>query len=140
MKKSHKVLALLGKDTNFEGKLSFEGTVRIDGHFEGEINAEGNLIIGQSAMVTADILISCILISGEVHGKIKARQSIEILPEGRIRGTIEAPKIVVHEGALLQGHCQTQAPASKENDSLDLDHPAGEPLLETLRLKRSFNS
>lgn len=138
MKKSNKVLALLGKDTNFEGKLTFEGTVRIDGHFEGEITAVGNLIVGRSAMVNADVKISCILISGEVHGNIQATQSIEILPQGHICGTIEAPKIVVHEGALLQGHCQTQEPGAKTEDALDLDLPPEEPLLKTLQMKRSL--
>ena len=107
MKKRNKVLALLGKDTHFDGKLSFEGTVRIDGCFEGQIDAAGNLIVGRDAKIEADINISCILVSGEVRGQIKASHSIEILPDGHVVGTIEAPKVVIHEGAVLQGHCQT---------------------------------
>lgn len=109
MKKRDKLLALLGKDTQFDGKLAFEGTVRIDGRFEGEICATGNLIVGREARIDADIRISCILISGEVRGTIKATHSIEILPRGQMIGTIEAPKVVIHEGAVLQGHCQTGA-------------------------------
>jgi cytoskeletal protein CcmA (bactofilin family) len=120
MKKQNKVLALLGSGVHFDGKLTFDGTVRIDGHYQGEINASGNLIIGRDAVMEARILVTCVLISGEVHGHVRATQSIEILPQGRVHGTIEAPKIVIHEGAVLQGNCLTQAPGDVDADDADL--------------------
>jgi cytoskeletal protein CcmA (bactofilin family) len=120
MKKQNKVLALLGSGVHFDGKLTFDGTVRIDGHYQGEINASGNLIIGRDAVMEARILVTCVLISGEVHGHVRATQSIEILPQGRVHGTIEAPKIVIHEGAVLQGNCLTQTPGDADPDDTDL--------------------
>jgi cytoskeletal protein CcmA (bactofilin family) len=135
MKKNNKVLALLGKDTHFDGRLTFEGTVRIDGHFEGEISAVGNLIIGRGARVEADIQITCMLISGEVRGKILATQSVEVLPHGHIYGSIEAPNIVIHEGAVLQGHCQTQGLDKKSKETAALDLASEEPLITTIPLR-----
>jgi cytoskeletal protein CcmA (bactofilin family) len=121
MKKSDKLLALLGRDTHFDGKLTFDGTVRLDGRFEGDICATGNLIVGREARIDADIRISCILISGRVRGTIKATHSIEILPQGQMIGTIEAPKVVIHEGAVLQGHCQTGAAKAGGENVVSLD-------------------
>lgn len=110
MKKHNKLLALLGRGVHFDGRLTFDGTVRIDGHYEGEINASGNLVVGREAVMDARVRVTCVLISGEVRGHVQATRSIEILPQGRVYGTIEAPKIVIHEGAVLQGNCLTQPP------------------------------
>jgi cytoskeletal protein CcmA (bactofilin family) len=121
MKKRDKLLALLGRETHFDGKLAFEGTVRIDGRFDGDIDATGNLIVGREAKIDADIRISCILISGEVRGRINATHSIEILPQGRMVGTIEAPKIVIHEGAILQGHCRSGDADAKPESAVSLE-------------------
>ena len=64
MKKNQQVVTFLGKDTAFEGKLSFNGRIRIDGHFKGEIEAQGNLIVGEEGMVEADMHLAYIVIRG----------------------------------------------------------------------------
>ena len=58
MKNKNEINAFLGNDTEFEGKLSFKGAVRIDGHFTGEVFTEGTLIIGESAVIKSDIHVS----------------------------------------------------------------------------------
>src|SRR5437763_15704285 len=82
---------LLGRGSEFEGKLSFEGTVRIDGKLSGEIFSDDVLIIGEGAEVSAEINVGAIIIEGSVHGNIQAKRSVEIRTPGRVRGNISTP-------------------------------------------------
>ena len=116
MKKMTNV-ALLGADTVFEGKLSFHGTVRIDGHFKGDISSDGTLVIGEQGIIEADISARYVVISGEVHGNINAGLSIEVFAKGKIYGNIVTPSLIVHEGVIFEGNCKmdrTMRPVVKE--------------------------
>ncbi len=107
MKKNSSLInALLGKDTDFEGKLSFKGTVRIDGRFKGEILTEGTLIVGDTAVIESDIHASDLIISGEVHGNLFAQNRIAIHAPGKIFGNIASPVLTVDEGVIFEGRCQ----------------------------------
>jgi cytoskeletal protein CcmA (bactofilin family) len=110
MQETKTIAAFFGKGTEFEGKLTFRETIRIDGHFKGEISAVGSLIVGEGAMIEADMHISSILISGEIHGTIIADERIEIHPGGRVFGDIHAPAVVIHEGAAFNGNCRMDRP------------------------------
>lgn len=107
MKKiKEQINAFLGKDTEFEGKLSFTGAVRIDGRFKGDIFTKGTLIIGETAIVEAQIHASYIIISGEVRGNIIAENRIEIHLPGKVFGNIQAPVVTIDEGVIFEGNCQ----------------------------------
>jgi len=106
MKKREQVITFLGKGTEFEGKLTFHGTIRIDGHFKGEITAGGNLIVGEEGLVEADVQVGYIDISGEVHGNIVAEQRVEIRAPGKVFGDIQAPSVVIGEGVIFEGKTQ----------------------------------
>lgn len=108
MKNKNEINAFLGGDTEFEGKLSFKGTVRIDGNFKGEIFTEGTLIVGEAAVVKSDIHVSHIIISGEIHGNIMAENRIEIHAPGKVFGNIQAPAVVIEEGVIFEGNCKMQ--------------------------------
>ena len=98
--------AFLGKGTEFEGKLVFNGAVRMDGKFSGEIFSSGNLIIGETAVINAEIKVDTIVISGSVSGNIDAKSRIELYPPGKLYGNINAPVLVVNEGVIFEGNCQ----------------------------------
>jgi cytoskeletal protein CcmA (bactofilin family) len=104
MGKSDKEITFLGKDTEFEGSLRFEGTLRIDGSLQGEINSPGNLIIGEYALVKANIHVSYIVISGEVHGDIVADQRVDLRAPAKVFGNIVAPAVVMDAGVIFEGH------------------------------------
>ncbi len=106
MKKSDGIDAFLGKDTAFEGKLSFSGVVRIDGQFTGEIITEGTLIVGESALIESDINVSHIIISGEIHGNVVADDRIEIHAPGKVFGNLQAPTVIINEGVVFDGNCR----------------------------------
>lgn len=98
-------VTLLDKDAQFEGKLTFEGKVQINGRFRGEIFSEGTLIIGEGAEVDASIDINTIIIHGKVSGDIQAKKCIEMHAPAVVRGDIRSPGLVVSEGAIFEGAC-----------------------------------
>lgn len=108
MKTTEQINALLGKGSEFEGKLTFTGTVRIDGKFTGEIYSKDILIIGDGAKVKADIESGTIIVSGEVNGNIRALKKLEILAPGRLHGNITTPVLLIEEGVIFQGNCQME--------------------------------
>jgi len=108
-KKKNEINAFLGRDTEFDGKLSFTGAVRIDGRFQGEILTEGTLIVGESASIDSDIHASHIIISGEIRGNIVADDRIEIHAPGKVYGNIKAPIVVIDEGVVFEGHCRMKS-------------------------------
>ena len=97
--------AILDKGSEFEGKLTFEGTVRIDGKFKGEIFSDASLVVGESGKVEADISVGSIIISGEVVGNIKAKNKVEIHSPGVVRGNINTPALIIEEGVTFEGQC-----------------------------------
>jgi cytoskeletal protein CcmA (bactofilin family) len=105
MKKSNDI-ALLGEKTFFEGKLSFHGTLRIDGRFKGEISSDGTLVIGERGTVEGNINSKTVVINGEVRGDINACAGIEILDKGRVYGNIMTQSLVIHEGVIFEGSCR----------------------------------
>ena len=100
------VNALLGKGSEFEGKLTFEGTVRIDGVFSGEIFTDDTLIIGEGARVAAQIEAGTLIIYGDVQGDARATEVIELHSPARLRGNIETPNLVIDRGVLFEGSCR----------------------------------
>ncbi len=118
MKKRDEINAFLGKDTEFEGKLSFKGAVRIDGHFTGEIFTEGTLIVGELAVIESNIHVSHIIISGEIRGNIIADNRIEIHAPGKVFGNIQAPTVVIEEGVIFEGNCRMRGTEKVEDKKL----------------------
>ena len=97
------ISTLLGRGSAFEGKLTFEGTVRIDGRFRGEVFSDDTLVIGEGALVEAEIDIGEIIIQGTVVGNIKAKRSIEIHAPGRVKGDIHTPSLQIDKGVIFEG-------------------------------------
>jgi len=103
----NKITGFFDKDTELRGELSFKGAFRIDGYFNGKINSDSMLIIGDRGKVEAEVKVGYIIINGEVRGTIQAQEKVEISSHGRVFGNVIAPKLVVEEGAYLEATCQT---------------------------------
>lgn len=111
---SSQASTILDKEASFEGKMTFEGCVVINGHFKGEIFSEGTLIIGESGHVDGKIEIGSIEIQGEIKGNIVAKEKIEINAPATVRGDISSPNLVIKEGAIFEGNCSMSG-ASTQN-------------------------
>src|SRR5947209_15544016 len=97
--------ALLGKGSAFEGKLLFEGTVRIDGKFSGEIVSTDTLIIGEGAEVKANVQVGTLTCLGDFQGEAKASKAVELKAPARVRGNVTTASIVVERGVFFDGTC-----------------------------------
>jgi cytoskeletal protein CcmA (bactofilin family) len=95
----------LDRGSSFKGDLEFEDTMRIDGKFNGRITSKNELIVGESAHIEGEIHVGRIAISGEVVGKIKADQRVEIHRNGKVYSDVDTPALVIEEGAIFQGNC-----------------------------------
>ena len=105
------VIAMLGKGSSFEGKLTFEGTVRIDGQFSGEIFSEDTLVIGEGGQVRAEIEVGSLILQGNLVGNVRATDVIDLRAPGRLQGNITAPNIEIEKGVFFEGAC-TMSPAT----------------------------
>jgi cytoskeletal protein CcmA (bactofilin family) len=98
------ITALLGRGTRFEGKLTFEGCVRIDGAFVGEIRSHDTLILGEGADVHAELDVGTLIVrGGTFQGTIRARNGVEMYAPGRVVGNIWSPQISMERGVIFQG-------------------------------------
>jgi len=101
------ITALLGRGTRFEGKLLFDGRVRIDGAFQGEIRSEDTLIIGEGAEVDAEVDVASVIIrGGVVRGAIRARTSIELYVPARVMASLHSPSVFIDKGVHFEGTCK----------------------------------
>jgi cytoskeletal protein CcmA (bactofilin family) len=125
---SEEISAYLGKETVFEGKMTFEGIFRLDGKFEGEVFESGTLIVGETAIVKGKIALNTIIINGLVEGDVYAKARVEIHSTGKVVGTLFTPILIINEGGILEGNCKMKGMLDKKEDNLDLssqkpDHP-----------------
>lgn len=100
---SEHVTALLDQGARFEGRLTFEGTVRIGGEFKGEIFTQDSLVINEGALVQADIEADTIVIYGRVEGNLFARRRVIMHPPATFRGTVTSPSLRIDEGVVFEG-------------------------------------
>ena len=92
------------RNTSFSGTLKTDGTVRIYGVFEGDIETAGPLVIGKTARVTATILAHDVGVAGTVMGNITAVGKVQIYAGGRVYGDIEAEGLRIDDGGIFSGH------------------------------------
>ncbi|MBU2549075.1 MAG: polymer-forming cytoskeletal protein [Proteobacteria bacterium] len=107
------ISAFIGLGTEFSGQLTFDGVIRLDGRFSGEIRSKGTLIIGDTAHVTAEIDVDTVVVSGEVHGNIRAAKRVEFHAPAKHFGNIIAPVVTIDEGVIFEGNCQMAETSGK---------------------------
>ena len=105
-KKANSITTFLGSGTSIEGTIEFQDTIRLDGNVKGKIcSNNGTVIIGEKAVINAEIIVDVAIIMGEVNGTIDARERIEVHPPGRVVGDIQAPAVLIQSGVVFNGNC-----------------------------------
>jgi len=106
MKKIDKDIQMLGPQAVMEGNLVFEGTLFMNGHVKGSIESRaGSIVIGEDAVIHADIFVRTAAINGEIKGTVRATERIELNPPARVYGDLTAPVVIIHEGVIFEGNC-----------------------------------
>ena len=111
-KRNNEIEAFLGRGSSFKGNLNFEGSIRIDGDFDGEIVGTGMLVIGEGAQIKADIDVGSLYISGDVIGTIDVKDKIKIFSTGRLFGNIKTSSIAIEEGGIFEGYSRMVSDAT----------------------------
>ncbi|MGE5543162.1 MAG: bactofilin family protein [Bacillota bacterium] len=101
--RSDKIETIVGQDTEFKGTITSSGGVRVDGRIEGEINCKGDVIIGETAAVMANIRGRNVTLAGEVKGNIDTEGKLELATTARLTGDIKVASLTVEDGALFRG-------------------------------------
>jgi len=108
---------VLDVDASMQGTLIFKDAVnlRINGRFEGVLNTKGNLMIGETSVVNADITGESIMIAGKVNGNVRAAKELKLIAPACVVGEISTPLLSVAEGAVLEGNCKMLSKARAES-------------------------
>ena len=105
---------ILGRGTEFKGTISSRGTLRIEGRVEGEISAQGDVIISETGRVTADIRARHVTVAGEVEGELDLEGRLEITSTGKVKGKIRVANLVVSDGGFFLGTCEMGSRDNKQ--------------------------
>ncbi len=112
---SSTISTLLGKDTSFEGTLSFKETIRVDGRINGKlVSNEGTVIIGENAVLDADVQVAVAIIRGKVNGRVEATHRVEIYAPAQVNGDIFTPTLAMDSGVVFNGNCKMQNKSEQE--------------------------
>jgi cytoskeletal protein CcmA (bactofilin family) len=104
--RKRRVGAFLDDGSEIEGRYTCTGTVMLDARLRGEITARDTLIIGEHGMVEATVRAATVVVRGAIMGNVTASESIELKATARVTGDLEAPRIVIEPGAVLDGRCR----------------------------------
>ncbi len=97
---------LLGPGAEFEGKLTFAGTVRIDAKFKGSITTNDVLVVGEHARLDAEITCGTVIVYGEVNGNITAKTAVELHHPAKLRGDVQTPSLMIEKGVVFKGQAK----------------------------------
>lgn len=135
------LVGYLYKGSRVSGQLMFQGSARIDGNVEGEIQCYGTLTIGEGAEIRAKISSQVVVIRGKVEGNVTAKEKVELLSPARVVGNISTPRLAITEGVVFDGDCsmgmakQKSGVASSLAVSADKAAPASTPAPQSDSLK-----
>lgn len=107
------IKAYMGEDTVFKGSLTFDGTVRIDGKFEGQVITEDTLIVGETGHLIAEISAGTVVCLGRVEGTVIASKKVEIHSTSKVVGNVKSPALYIELGGVLDGTCDMNGEESK---------------------------
>lgn len=136
--KEGRLSGFVGNGTVLTGETNFQAMLRVDGHLTGRVTSEnGTLIIGATGKVDANIAVAAALVNGTVNGDIIATEKIEFGRTARVTGNIQTPRLVIEDGAVLEGSCSmTKARQSAEKRHTEsrrvVEETFQEPILEEI--------
>lgn len=104
--KDGEIIAFVGKGVTFRGAISYEGTVRIDGRVDGEIQTSGTLVVGEEAVITAKVEAGTVVSKGKITGDVVAKDRVKLMAPAVLSGSIKAPLFSMEEGVSFDGTCE----------------------------------
>jgi len=115
--KSDEYPTVIGADATFKGELSFKGSVRIDGNFEGGIKTPGTVFVSQTGVVKAEVSAGSVTVDGSIVGNVVSAGRVQLNNSCKLKGDVQAAKLLVAEGASWSGRCNVGPEAGKSAGS-----------------------
>ena len=112
-KNDYQMNSVIGEGSMFEGKFYIQGSLQIDGRFEGEIKTQDQLVVGETGKVKTDIFAKKVVVGGTIIGNIEAEEDVTLLSTGRVFGNITAPRVSIEEGVVIKGEVSISAGQKK---------------------------
>ena len=106
---------VIGEDSSFKGTIHSQKSIRIEGTFEGEINSQGEVFVGENSNVKANIFGRHVIIAGEVVGNIESIKSLQITASGKVYGNISGDQLIIEEGGIYKGKVNMDVISSKNS-------------------------
>ncbi len=126
-----KMNSIIGKGCKINGTVTIsEGTIRIDGEFEGNITCPDTLVIGKDGHVKAEIKVKGAVVGGTVIGNIDAKEKIELQAGSRLEGDIKTSRLVIDEGVFFEGNCK-MSPEGARPAGVGMGMPGMQPKPQT---------
>jgi cytoskeletal protein CcmA (bactofilin family) len=107
--------AFLGAGTTYQGKLNFQGSVRVDGNFKGEVDSQGTLVVGKDAHIEGKVNVGQMIVSGAIQGEVEAVEKVVLHKTANLVGSLKTPVLVIEEGAVLEGKVTMGSQADPES-------------------------
>jgi cytoskeletal protein CcmA (bactofilin family) len=117
---TEQVETIIGQASQFKGAISAGGTIRVDGQVEGEIASKGDVIIGETGVVRAQVKGRSAMIAGTVHGNVDVFDKLELTSTAKLYGDIKTGVLIIGEGAIFKGSCEMR----QGNDKADTAAPS----------------
>ena len=109
---------LIGEGSVFEGKFFVDGSISIEGKFQGEIKTEDQLVIAPTGKVKTDIFAKRVVVGGTLIGNITATEEVNLLATGKVLGNITTPRLIVEPGVVTEGKVTITSNASDDVESV----------------------
>ena len=119
---------ILSSDVEIKGNLKFAGELTFEGKLEGEINSDGTLLVGDSAVINGNINVNSVVLRGKINGNVSAKEKIEIKTKAELFGDIRASKLSIEEGVTFVG--KTEVNPNKVAPSAGASRPPQAPASE----------
>ena len=115
---------LIGKGMEFQGNLIGQGSLRVEGKIHGEVTTNGDLYIGETGVVKADIKAHNVIVAGELNGNIECAKRLEVASTGKVYGDVKTTILAVEEGAIIKGNVEMQTKSDNAQNDLKVPKSA----------------
>lgn len=94
---------IIGEGSVFEGKITSEAGIRIEGQISGDVSCSGDVTVGKNGVVKSNISARSVILAGTVHGNVTAKEKLTIMSTGHLHGNTSAQSLIIEEGAVFHG-------------------------------------
>jgi len=122
MNEGDSVMAFIGKGVEFKGNISYSGVIRVDGIFEGEIHTDGTLLVGEDAVISANVSAGRVISNGKIIGNVRAKEMVKLESPAMLSGSVTTPCFSIEEGVLFNGTCEMTSSGTTDHADKILRH------------------